>query len=57
MINHCQEIILVCFLTGKTLEIEIYIFDSDLVCRMQLMIIKVRNSCWVCREFFTFNAY
>ena len=32
-------------------------FDSDLVWRMQLMIIKGKNSCCVCYEFLTFNAY
>ena len=33
------------------------IFDSYLVWRMQLKIIEGKNSCCVCREFFTFNAY
>ena len=35
----------------------IYIFDSDLVWQMQLMIIKGKNSCCIFREFLTFNAY
>ena len=36
-----------------TLKSEVYIFDSDLVWRMQLMI---KNSCCVRRELLTFNA-
>ena len=35
----------------------IYIFDSELVLRMQLMIIKVEILCCVCREVLTSNAY
>ena len=34
--------------------LNIYISDSDLVWRMQL---QVKNSCCVCREFLTLNAY
>ena len=33
----------------------IYMFDSDFVWQMQLMILKVKNSCCVCRKFLTFN--
>ena len=39
------------FTLPKMVSNAIYIFDSDLVWRMQLMIIKVKNSCCVCREF------
>ena len=33
-----------------------YIFDSDLIWRIQLNIIKGKNSCCVCREFLMLNA-
>ena len=35
----------------------IYIFEPDLVWRMQSIILKVTNSCCMCRELLTFNAY
>ena len=35
----------------------IYIYDSDLVWRMQLMIVKGKNSSCVYRVFLPFNAY
>ena len=32
-------------------------FDSDLVWLMQLIIIKVKQSCCMCKEFSTLNSY
>ena len=35
----------------------IYIFDSDLVWQMRLIIFEGSNSCCVCMVFLTLNAY
>ena len=39
------------------IQYKLYIFYSDLARGMQLMIIKIKNSCCVYREFLTFNAH